>query len=80
MYELDFYKITRLIKKGYVKDDQVVDKALLMKVGYMPKHSDGISLIANGNIDTPVKVCVDRASAKAKAMLEKAGGVLDVMK
>ncbi len=76
MYELDFFKISRILKNGLVAKDASIDKDLLVKIGYMPRTADGISLIANGKIDTPVKVAVTRASAKAKEMLEKAGGTL----
>ena len=76
MYELDFFKISRILKNGLVEKDASIDKDLLVKIGYMPRTADGISLIANGKIDTPVKVAVTRASAKAKEMLEKAGGTL----
>ena len=76
MYELDFFKIARLLKNGLLSKDASIDKDLLIKIGYMPRTADGISLIANGKIDAPVKVAVTRASAKAKEMLEKAGGTL----
>ena len=76
MYELDFFKISRILKNGLVAKDASIDKDLLIKIGYMPRTADGISLIANGKIETPVKVAVTRASAKAKEMLEKAGGTL----
>ena len=76
MYELDFFKISRILKNGLVAKDVSIDKDLLVKIGYMPRTADGISLIANGKIDAPVKVAVTRASAKAKEMLEKAGGTL----
>ena len=76
MYELDFFKISRILKNGLVAKGASIDKDLLIKIGYMPRTADGISLIANGKIDTPVKVAVTRASAKAKEMLEKAGGTL----
>ncbi|MDR2458888.1 MAG: 50S ribosomal protein L15 [Holosporales bacterium] len=78
LYELDFFKIARIIGKRLLEDGEVIDKNLLVKIGYMPSYMDGISLIANGEIGTAVKVCVTRASAKAKEMLEKAGGTLVV--
>jgi large subunit ribosomal protein L15 len=76
MYELDFHKINRLIKQGHLKDGDAIDGVLLVRAGYMPKHKEGVSLIANGTLDVPVQVCVTRASAKAKEILEKAGGTL----
>jgi large subunit ribosomal protein L15 len=78
MYELDFLKINRLIKNGCIPNGGTVDGALLIKVGYMPKYNEGISLIANGKLDAPVQVCATRASARAKEILEKAGGTLTI--
>ncbi|MDR2667335.1 MAG: 50S ribosomal protein L15 [Holosporales bacterium] len=78
MYELDFFKIANLLKNDLIKKDGVINKEFLMKIGYMSKSADGISLIANGKIDFPVKLFVTRASAKAKEMLENAGGTLTI--
>ena len=78
MYELDFFKIGRILQSGLLEQGASIDKDFLMKIGYMPKTAEGISLIANGKVESPVKVCVKRASAKAKEMLEKAGGTLTI--
>ncbi|MDR0640711.1 MAG: 50S ribosomal protein L15 [Holosporales bacterium] len=78
LYELDFFKITRLKKKGLIADDGVVDRDLLIRIGYMPSYITGVSLIGNGKIDFTVKVAVTRASGKAKEMLAAAGGTLTI--
>lgn len=78
LYELDFFKINRLIEKKLIEKNTVIDRELLIKVGYMPSYVVGISLIANGELKTPVSVSVTRASARAKEMLEKAGGTLTI--
>ena len=78
MYELDFFKISRILKSGLLPEDAAIDKSFLMKIGYMPKSAEGVSLIANGSISSPVRVVATRSSAKAKEMLEKAGGSLVV--
>lgn len=78
MYELDFFKISRILKSGLLAKDAPIDKEFLIKIGYMPNYADGVSLIANGKVESPVNVCVTRASAKAKEMLEQAGGKLTI--
>ena len=78
MYELDFFKVSRILKSGLLDKDSTIDKEFLIKIGYMPNSYEGVSLIANGKIDVPVKISVTRASAKAKEMLEKAGGTLAI--
>lgn len=78
MYELDFFKISRILKSNLLENGSVIDRDFLVRIGYVPAYVDGISLIANGKIDVPVAVCVTRASAKAKEMLEQAGGSLTI--
>jgi large subunit ribosomal protein L15 len=80
MYELDFFKIARMLKKGLVDKEAQIDKDLLVKIRYMPASADGISLIANGKIDSPIRVCVMRASRAAKEMVESVGGTLTIGK
>ncbi len=78
MYELDFFKISRILKSRLLEKNASIDKEFLIKIGYMLNSYEGISLIANGAIDVPVKVSVTKASAKAKELLEKAGGTLSI--
>lgn len=78
MYELDFFKISRILKNGLLEKGGSIDKEFLIKIGYMPNSYEGISLIANGTIEVPINVSVTRASAKAKELLEKAGGTLSI--
>ena len=76
LYELDFYKINRLVEQGLVKADAQIDRDFLIEHGYMPRHIKGVSLLANGTLKSAVKVAVTRATKKAQALLEKAGGSL----
>ena len=78
LYELDFFKISRILKNNLLEKGAVIDRDFLVRIGYVPAYIDGVSLIANGKIEAPVAVCVTRASAKAKEMLEQAGGSLTI--
>jgi large subunit ribosomal protein L15 len=78
MYELDFFKINRIVNNGLLTEGSVIDRSFLIKIGYMSARAVGISLIANGQLASSVKVTVTRASAKAKDMLIKAGGILTI--
>ena len=75
-YELDFFKISRIFKSKNLAKDSVIDKDLLLKIGYINAYIEEISLIANGKIDFPVNVCVSHCSAMAKKIIEQAGGTL----
>lgn len=76
VYELDFYKINRILDQKLVEKDGTIDKGLLVKIGYMPSHIEEVSLVANGTVEVPVKLTITRASARAKEILEKAGGAI----
>lgn len=76
MYELDFNKINQILSKGLLPADAQIDRDFLIQHRYMPKHIEGVSLIANGVPQSPVKVAVTRSSKNAQTMLEKAGGSL----
>lgn len=76
LYELDFIKISRILENKLLPEGVSIDKDFLVKIGYARSYVDGVSLIANGKCESPVNVIVSRASAKAKEMLEQAGGTL----
>lgn len=75
-YELDFNKINRIIKNGLLPEDKTINKDLLVKIGYMPKYIKHINLIANGNLDQSINVCVCKATKKAKEILKSSGSTL----
>ena len=74
------YTYTAEVRNGNAEivSDRAVTYALYDETNTSPLTAEGISLIANGKVESPVKVCVTRASAKAKEMLEKAGGTLTI--
>ncbi len=78
MYELDFYKINRILKNNLLGENRVIDRDFLVKIGYIPSYIEGISLIANGKCESPVTIVATRASKKAKEMLEQSGGTLTI--
>lgn len=80
VYELDFNKISRIIKKGLLPENGVINREFLIQIGYMPKYIKNVSLLANGTLDKPVKVCVSKATSKAKEILKKSGSILEELK
>lgn len=76
LYELDFKKINLILDKGQLEDGAQIDRQFLINHSYMPRHIEGVSLIANGTPIKGVKVAVTRASKKARSLLEDAGGSL----
>ena len=80
---------TNIFRKEYaivhVKDlnrfeaGSVVDLASLRSAGLVKKVLDGVKLLADGEIDRPLTVKVDRASRAALEKVTAAGGTLEVL-
>ncbi len=72
-FELTFEKVNTLVKKHGLKSDQVIDRDLLISLGFMKPYLRKISLVATGKIEAknPVNVC--RATKSALEKAEKAG-------
>lgn len=56
----------------------VVDLAALMAAGLVKKVKDGVKLLADGEVDRPLTVKVDRVSRTAREKVTAAGGTLEV--
>lgn len=56
----------------------VVDRAALEAAGVVKNVKDGIKVLANGNVNRPLTVKVDRASQAAIDKIAAAGGTLEV--
>lgn len=79
---------TNIFRKEYVivhvKDlnrfepGSVVDLAALMAAGLVKKAMNGVKLLADGEVDRPLSVKVDKASRAAAAKVTAAGGTLEV--
>ena len=80
---------TNVFRKEYaivhVKDlnrfdaGSVVDVAALKAAGLVRKVLDGVKLLADGDVDRPLTVKVDRASRAAADKVTAAGGTLEVI-
>jgi large subunit ribosomal protein L15 len=74
LFELHFRKLYSLISQSKLAKGQTVDAAFLISNGLMAKSYDGISLIAQGELEFPLNFSVIRASKKAVELVEKVGG------
>ena len=72
VYELDFYKINRFVAKDNAK---CINLDYLVSKGYC-KNNAFLSLISNGKCQHPIEICVNHASASARAQIESCGGKL----
>lgn len=72
-YELTFEKISTALKAGLFKSDELIDRNLLIRIGYMKPVQSAISLINKGKLDNPVNLEVNRASKGAQELAQKIG-------
>lgn len=56
----------------------VVDLSVLREAGLVNQVRDGVKLLANGEVNRPLTVKVDRASKAAAQKIQAAGGTLEV--
>lgn len=78
-YELTFEKLSVALSLGLIKENDHIDRELLMKIGYMkPKH-DGISFISKGGFSVPLSFEVNKASKSVYTQLEKHGCKINVL-
>jgi len=61
------------------EDGSIVDEAAFIQAGLVKGRRDGIKLLANGSIDRPITVKVNRISKAAKEKIESAGGTVEVL-
>ncbi|MDR0632672.1 MAG: 50S ribosomal protein L15 [Holosporales bacterium] len=79
LFEFHIRKLDSLIKKGVITEDTVIDASFLISTGMMPRYFKGVSLIAMEGVNMPLKFRVARVSKSAKAFVEGAGGVVEVV-
>lgn len=79
VYELDFNKISRILEKKLLDNNEEINREFLIKIGYMPKYIKNITLLANGELNTAVKICVNKATKKAQEIVQKSGSTLNLL-
>ena len=75
-YELDFFKINLMFDNGLIKAGEKIDRDLLIKVGYMPKYFEEITLLGNGKPKAKFSYAVTKATKSAQSLVSESGGEL----
>jgi large subunit ribosomal protein L15 len=76
LFEMSMDKLTQLVEKYDIKKDVTITRDFLVNLGEMKAWQKGITLFGNATKQFSNKVSLEvvRASASAKAAVEKAGG------
>lgn len=77
-FELTFKKIETLLKSNKISKDGVINEELLRTLRIMRPLHQGISLIATGELSTPMNIEVNRASKKVQEIVKNLGGTLTI--
>jgi large subunit ribosomal protein L15 len=67
-----------LVDNKTFKAGETVTTAALKEKGIVPKASEGVKLLFKGELKAKLSVDIERASANAKAAIEKLGGTVTV--
>lgn len=73
------YAIVNVADLNRFPDETVVDAACLKAAGLCKKNLCGIKLLGMGSLEKKLTVKVNKVSAAAKAIVEKAGGKVEVI-
>ena len=71
--------LQKAIDAGKLKADKI-DLEALSNAGLVNKTYDGVRLLARGAVSTAVNISVNSASKAAVALVEKAGGKVNIVK
>lgn len=71
------YSIVKIGDLSIFEPSSVVDFAALAEAGLVDKVLDGVKVLADGEINIPVTLKVDKVSKAAKVKIEAAGGKVE---
>ena len=60
--------------------DAVVDAKAMREAGLINKRNVKVKLLGRGDIDRPLRITVDACTKSARALVEKAGGQIQIIK
>lgn len=72
------YEIVNVKQLNVFEDEEVVDKAKLLKKGLISSEKLSVKLLGDGELKKKITVIVDKCSGTAKEKVEKAGGKIEV--
>jgi large subunit ribosomal protein L15 len=72
----DKFAVVNLGSLNHFDNGATVDEAVLLEAGLIRKPYDQVKILGNGQLTKKLTVVANKASASAKAAIEKAGGTL----
>ena len=78
--EVNLWRLAKAIEEGKLDAGKPIDAAALRAAGLIRRERDGVKLLGEGAITVKVEITAYAATAKAKAAIEAAGGVVTLTK
>ena len=75
-FEMDFHTVNRFLEKGLIKAGDKIDREMLISQGVIKKSIEAVVLLANGELKQKVDFFITKATPKAAAIVEAAGGAV----
>ena len=72
-------RIQRAIDDKKLDGKKLIDAAAMIEAGIISRPLDGVRILAKGELTAKVKLKVDHASKGAIALVEKAGGSIEII-
>ena len=73
------YSVVNVEDLNIFEENAVVDIEALKEAGLVKKLNDGVKILGDGELTKKLTVKANKFSAKAKEVIEKAGGTAEVM-
>ncbi len=73
------YSVVNVEDLNIFEENAVVDIEALKEAGLVKKLNDGVKILGDGELTKKLTVKANKFSAKAKEVIEKAGGTVEVM-
>ena len=73
------YSVVNVEDLNVFEENTIVDIEALKEAGLVKKLNDGVKILGDGELTKKLTVKANKFSAKAKEVIEKAGGTAEVM-
>jgi large subunit ribosomal protein L15 len=77
--ELNLEKIEKLITNKKINNQKSINSEYLLELGLIKNITSKVKLLAKGEIKSKINIEVSAASSKARELVEKVGGTVNVL-
>ena len=79
LVELNLDKIEKLIANKKINNQKAINSEYLLELGLIKNITSKVKLLAKGEIKSKINIEVSAASSKARELVEKVGGTVNIL-